>query len=62
MIQDYTTSKPTWLLPLNQGFISQLVVIVTKKWWGIAVRIEDDILITPNGPVNLSKHQENGRK
>ena len=25
-----------------------------KKWWGIAVRIEDDILITENGPVNLS--------
>ncbi|TYB73183.1 aminopeptidase P family protein [Bizionia myxarmorum] len=25
-----------------------------KKWWGIAVRIEDDILITNNGPVNLS--------
>jgi Xaa-Pro aminopeptidase len=25
-----------------------------KKWWGIAVRIEDDILITSNGPVNLS--------
>lgn len=25
-----------------------------KKWWGIAVRIEDDILITDAGPVNLS--------
>lgn len=25
-----------------------------KKWWGIAVRIEDDILITKEGPVNLS--------
>lgn len=25
-----------------------------KKWWGIAVRIEDDILVTTNGPVNLS--------
>jgi len=25
-----------------------------KKWWGIAVRIEDDILITDVGPVNLS--------
>jgi Xaa-Pro aminopeptidase len=26
-----------------------------EKWWGIAVRIEDDILITENGPVNLSE-------
>lgn len=25
-----------------------------KKWWGIAVRIEDDILITNDGPINLS--------
>ena len=25
-----------------------------KKWWGIAVRIEDDILVTDNAPVNLS--------
>ena len=25
-----------------------------KKWWGIAVRIEDDVLITANGPINFS--------
>ncbi|MGI9551260.1 MAG: aminopeptidase P N-terminal domain-containing protein [Aurantibacter sp.] len=25
-----------------------------QKWWGIAVRIEDDILITDAGPINLS--------
>ncbi|WP_075349818.1 aminopeptidase P family protein [Algoriphagus marinus] len=24
------------------------------KWWGIAVRIEDDILVTKDGPINLS--------
>jgi Xaa-Pro aminopeptidase len=24
------------------------------KWWNIGVRIEDDILITKNGPINLS--------
>ncbi len=26
-----------------------------EKWWGIAVRIEDDILVTEKGPINLSK-------
>ncbi len=25
-----------------------------QKWWGIAVRIEDDILIAKDGPINLS--------
>ena len=25
-----------------------------QKWWGIGIRIEDDILVTKNGPVNLS--------
>jgi Xaa-Pro aminopeptidase len=25
-----------------------------QKWWGIGVRIEDDILITASGPKNLS--------
>lgn len=25
-----------------------------EKWWGIGIRIEDDILITKNGPINLS--------
>lgn len=26
-----------------------------EKWWGIGVRIEDDILVTNSGPVNLSE-------
>lgn len=26
-----------------------------KKWWNIGVRIEDDILIRPTGPLNLSE-------
>lgn len=25
-----------------------------EKWWGIAIRIEDDILVTKKGPLNLS--------
>jgi Xaa-Pro aminopeptidase len=27
--------------------------VIDKKWWGIAARIEDDI-VTANEPVNLS--------
>lgn len=27
-----------------------------QKWWGIAVRIEDDILVTANGNINLSEY------
>lgn len=27
---------------------------IDPKWWGIGVRIEDDILVTPDGHVNLS--------
>jgi Xaa-Pro aminopeptidase len=30
------------------------------KWWGIGVRIEDDILVTNDGPVNLSGKLERG--
>jgi Xaa-Pro aminopeptidase len=26
-----------------------------EKWWGIGIRIEDDILVTKTGPVNLSE-------
>ncbi len=26
-----------------------------RKWWGIGIRIEDDILVTPGGPENLSR-------
>ena len=27
---------------------------IQPKWWDIGIRIEDDILVTKNGPVNLS--------
>jgi Xaa-Pro aminopeptidase len=40
------------VITIEPGIYIPLVVIVTK-WCG-EYSIEDDILITPNGPVNLS--------
>jgi Xaa-Pro aminopeptidase len=34
--------------------IQEIMVILKKIWWGIGIRIEDDILVTKNGLVNLS--------
>ena len=51
---------------LGEAFLPNMVITVEPgiyipegsncdpKWYGIAVRIEDDILISENGPVNLS--------
>ena len=41
------TVEPGIYIPVNSP--------CDKKWWGIAVRIEDDILITKNGSELLSK-------
>jgi Xaa-Pro aminopeptidase len=42
------TVEPGIYIPQNSG--------CDKKWWGIAVRIEDDVLITKDGYELLSKH------
>ncbi len=48
-LQPYTviTVEPGIYIPENSD--------CDEKWWGIAVRIEDDILITEDGWVNLSE-------
>ncbi|WP_338039487.1 hypothetical protein [Maribacter litopenaei] len=46
--------KQTRLLRWSPVFIFREGSDCDEKWWGIAVRIEDDILITDEGPVNLS--------
>lgn len=50
----YGTLKDGTVLTVEPGIYIPEGSNCDKKWWGIAVRIEDDILVTANGPVNLS--------
>jgi len=51
---NYTTFAENMVLTMEPGIYIPEGSECDKKWWGIGVRIEDDILITKNGPVNLS--------
>jgi Xaa-Pro aminopeptidase len=42
------------IITLEPGIYIPVGSNCDKKWWGIAVRIEDDVLISDNSPVNLS--------
>jgi Xaa-Pro aminopeptidase len=53
----YLNSAPIsngMVLTLEPGIYIPVGSKCDKKWWGIAVRIEDDILINGDNPVNLS--------
>tara|TARA_R110000796_G_scaffold35017_3_gene90250 strand:+ start:234175 stop:235788 length:1614 start_codon:yes stop_codon:yes gene_type:complete len=50
----YSAFKENTVITVEPGIYIPEGSDCDKKWWGIAVRIEDDILITKNGPVNLS--------
>lgn len=50
----YNTLEANMVITIEPGIYIPVGSDCDKKWWGIAVRIEDDILITPNGPKNLS--------
>lgn len=50
----YRAFKPNTVITVEPGIYIPEGSDCDKKWWGIAVRIEDDILITEDGPVNLS--------
>ena len=50
----YQAFKPNQVITVEPGIYIPENSACDEKWWGIAVRIEDDILITEDGPVNLS--------
>ncbi len=50
----YGTFKPGTVITVEPGIYIPEGSPCDQKWWGIAVRIEDDILITENGWENLS--------
>ncbi len=50
----YQAFKPNMVVTVEPGVYIPIGSDCDKKWWGIAVRIEDDILTTTQGPINLS--------
>ncbi len=53
-IGSYGAYKENMVITVEPGIYIPEGSPCDKKWWGIAVRIEDDILITDKGPINLS--------
>jgi len=50
----YGNFKENMVLTVEPGIYIPEGSPCDEKWWGIAIRIEDDILVTKDGPVNLS--------
>jgi Xaa-Pro aminopeptidase len=45
---------PSTVITVEPGLYIPVAENIDPRWWNIGVRIEDDILITAEGPVNLS--------
>lgn len=53
---DYTKLQPGMTITIEPGIYIPENSKCDPKWWGIAVRIEDDYLLTPTGYDHLSSH------
>ena len=51
---NYNNFEENMIVTMEPGIYIPKGSNCDKKYWGIAIRIEDDILVTKNGPVNLS--------
>ncbi len=51
---NYGLYKENAVVTVEPGIYIPVGSNCDKKWWGIAIRIEDDILITKEGPIILS--------
>ena len=52
----YEALEPNMVITVEPGIYIPEGSPCDPKWWNIGIRIEDDILITEEGPINLSKH------
>jgi len=50
--------QPGMILTVEPGIYIPAGSPCDRKWWNIGIRIEDDILVTPSGPENLSADLE----
>jgi Xaa-Pro aminopeptidase len=51
---NYNSFEENMVITVEPGIYIPFGSPCDEKWWGIAVRIEDDILVTKDGPVILS--------
>ncbi len=54
---DYGPLKANQIITVEPGIYIKEGSPCDKRWWNIGVRIEDTILIAPNGPINMSGNQ-----
>ncbi|MEI7576097.1 MAG: aminopeptidase P N-terminal domain-containing protein [Armatimonadota bacterium] len=54
---DYGPLKANQIITVEPGIYIKEGSACDKKWWNIGVRIEDTVLISDNGPINMSGNQ-----